>query len=157
MNRRVLPLHRFRVLRYKLACCALCWLLMVTSCIVSSFMPSYIELGLFLSTKTSFSLVLMSYCGISVLRALKRPGPGDGDGQAGNSMKRRAFKIILINLVFTFITQLPIILMTPLLFGQARQANVTAFLVNVSVTIVGGILTPLLYLHRAGKLPCFRF
>lgn len=101
-------------------------------------------------------LVLMLYCGIHILCVLKQPAPGDG-GRDRNSMKRKAFKVIVITLVFTSTIQvLRVFILGPTLLFASQQDILLVVLLSLSISIVGGFITPLLYLHRAEKLPCIK-
>ena len=107
-----------------------------------------------------FFLVFMLYCGIHVLCVLKQPGPGDGDrdGESWNSMKRKAFKVIMITLVFTNTSLfLRVFILGPTLLYASQQVLLQVILISLANSIVSGFITPLLYLHRAGKLPCIKF
>lgn len=136
------------------------WLLVLLYCIVPVFTLSTIQSIYLLISVSLFFLVLMLYCSVRVLCVLKQPGPGDGDkdGESQNSMKRKAFKIILITLVFNSTTQfLRVFMLGPTLLCASQQAALQVTLVSLSICIVSGLNTPLLYLHRAGKLPCIKF
>lgn len=104
-----------------------------------------------------FFLVLMLYCGVHILCVLKQLVPGDG-GRDRNSMKRKAFKLIIITLVFNSTTQvLWVVVLRPTLLHASQQVVLLVTLLNLSISIVSKFITPLLYLHRAGKLPCIKF
>ncbi|XP_044195189.1 lysophosphatidic acid receptor 6-like isoform X2 [Thunnus albacares] len=150
---------RFKPLRYRLAFCMVNWLLVLLYCTIPTFMLSTTQSVYLLIIKSLFFLVLMFYCGIHVLCVLKQPGPGDGDRarESSNTTKRKAFKVIMITMVFTSTTELLQVLMfSPMLYAP-QQVLLWVMLMNMAVNIVSGFITPLLFLHRAGKLPCRKF
>ena len=78
----------------------------------------------------------------------------EGGMEGSRNMKMRAFKIIVIILVFTVLPQLPFIFLIPLYhILPAHDFHLANMIVFVFVFITG-FVQPLLYLHRAGKLPC---
>ncbi|XP_078138673.1 G-protein coupled receptor 4-like [Centroberyx gerrardi] len=92
---------KYKPLRYRVACCSVVWLLVLGSCIgfvFETYASLYILLGFYI-----LLFLVMLFCCVSVLRALKQPGLGEGarerDREGGNSMKRNAFKIILIIMI----------------------------------------------------------
>ncbi|XP_074478431.1 uncharacterized protein LOC141759862 [Sebastes fasciatus] len=149
---------RFRPLRYRLACCAVDWLLVLLYCTIPIFTLSDRQSVYLLIFQSFFFLALMLSCGVHVLCVLRRPAPGEGDRESRGDAKRRAFKVVLITLVFTSSTQLlrAAVLGPMLLYGSAPVV-LKGLLVSLAVDIGGGFVTPLMYLHRAGKLPCFKF
>ena len=100
---------------------------------------------------------VVSFCCLSVLRALKQPGPGEGQGDGGNDMKRRAFRIILVSLIVivgtTILACIPFILME--LRWHTELVSYVSVLITNTLARVSGFVHPLLYIHKAGKLPCF--
>ena len=50
------------------------------------------------------------FCCLSVLRALKRSGPGEGERGRGSDIKRRAFKIILLFLIIMLVMYFPFVM-----------------------------------------------
>ncbi|KAM3591077.1 uncharacterized protein V6R79_021932 [Siganus canaliculatus] len=107
------------------------------------------------------SLIVISFCSVCVLRVLLRPAPGDGaDGGGGaNDMKRRAF-----------VTITAIMAVLLLRFGgnlvcmALASSSVLGFRVGCVVQVSGiwfclpsSYVLPLLFLHRAEKLPCCRY
>ncbi|XP_071385596.1 G-protein coupled receptor 20-like [Centroberyx affinis] len=147
---------RFKPLRYRVSCCVMDWLLVMLHC-MTLFMDSLLETVYLTIAESLFFLVFMSYCGISVLCVLHQPGPGDGGREQGNDMKKKAFKIIVIHLAFTIVTHLPTVVITPFMLGVSWQVVVVVMLVSLSIDTVSGFVTPLLYLHRVGKLPFLKF
>ncbi|XP_027132363.1 C-X-C chemokine receptor type 3 isoform X1 [Larimichthys crocea] len=115
---------RFKPLRYRLACCMVEWLLMLLYCIIPTFTLSVIHVLYLLVSMSLFFLVLMLYCSVHVLCVLKQPGPGDGSRghESRNGLKRKAFTIIVITLVFTSISHvLRVFILSPTLLFASQQ------------------------------------
>ncbi|KAJ8397589.1 hypothetical protein AAFF_G00438650 [Aldrovandia affinis] len=96
----------------------------------------------------------MSFCCLAVLRALRSPGLGEGEGQGPHLAKKRAFRIITVNLVITMATYLPMIV-AACLKGHISDSSFaimygTCFFLSVFCSFV----QPLHFLSRAGKLQC---
>lgn len=155
----LISLCRFKPLRYRLAYCTVNWLLMLLCCIVPVFNLSEISSVYLLISTALFFLLLMSYGGVHVLCVLKQPGPGDGerDCESRNTMKRKAFRVIMITLVFTCTNQLLLVsILGSVLWFVSLQVILLVTLVSLSISIVSGFIAPLLYLHRVGKLRCIQ-
>jgi hypothetical protein len=147
---------KYKPLRYRAGCCSVVWLMDLGSCCLCVFefdLPSFVY-TVFAQTIIYFSL--MSFCCLSVLWALKRPGPGDGDREGTNSIKMKAFKIILIILVYAVVSQLPLALMTLTQSYIPVMDFYSGMAICFSIRVISGFVQPLLYLHRVGKLPCIR-
>lgn len=114
------------------------------------FAINYFILGFYLVV-----ISVMLFCCLAVLRALKRPGPGEGDRERkGINMKMRAFRIIVIIMVAMLINYFTIIVAIPLQNFLEDSKLGLAFSICFSIIGVFGFVQPLLYLHRVGKLPC---
>lgn len=102
----------------------------------------------------AFSLIVVSFCSISILCALRRPGPGEvgGNRQRADQSKQRASHTIMAILGVLLLR-----------FGGNLTVNViyTSSDLDVCVALIttmwfelpSRLVLPLLYLHRAGKLP----
>ena len=68
-------------------------------------------------------------------------------------MKRRAFNIISMNLGIILVTNVPTMVIACL--ANIVSKCIFAYVYNpaVCLTLFSGIAQPLLYLHKAGKLP----
>ncbi|KAJ8000847.1 hypothetical protein DPEC_G00184640 [Dallia pectoralis] len=142
--------------RYRVGCCGVVWSMVLGSCSFFGFdlgdSPHiyYVYFGQFLAL-----LLVILFCCLSVLMVLKRPGPGGGVGEkeGKHDRKMRAFRIILIILVSMVINYLPIVI----IFLCNEVMNPSHFLVALYiilfVIVMCGFVQPVLYLHRAGKLP----
>lgn len=108
-----------------------------------------------------FSLIVISFCSLSVLRVLTRLGPGEEGSNRGkvDKLKQRAF--VTITAIMTVLL---------LRFGgnlvcmALASSPVLSYSVGCVVRISGiwfclpsSYVLPLLFLHRAEKLLCFKY
>ncbi|KAM3590710.1 uncharacterized protein V6R79_014730 [Siganus canaliculatus] len=106
----------------------------------------------------SLNLVIISFCSLSVLCALIRPGPGDGGGarQRVDQSKLRAFytmTAILGALLLKFGSNvLTMCLYSSPLLDESERCG--AMVATFWVGLPSSLVVPMLFLHRAGKLPC---
>ncbi|KAL6118281.1 uncharacterized protein ACO6RY_03112 [Pungitius sinensis] len=104
------------------------------------------------------SVVVISFCSLSVLRALVRPGPGAGAGgrERADQSKVRAFNIITA-ILGTHLFRLGGYLLVLSAYNSlawSEQVRCDLLLSGVWFGLPGSLVLPLLYLHRAGKLLC---
>lgn len=131
------------------------WLLFLGSfgpmCLGLDFIISQI---FFLST---LSIVVVSFCSLSVLRTLIRPGPGTrgGDKEPVNQSKMRAFHTIMAiwgALLLRFGGHLLVILIYSSALSEPLRCGMLVS--GVWFCLPSSLVLPLLFLHRAGKLMC---
>ena len=145
---------RYKALRYRVACCCVVWLMLLALSLFyfwSGKVMCYICLGFCI-----VCISVVSFGCLSVLRALKQPGPGEGQRDNGNDMKRRAFRIILVSLVvmvMTIMSYFPYILSVSKL---VKHTNPYVISITYLFGRLSGFVHPLLYILKAGKLPCFK-
>ncbi|CAL9694788.1 unnamed protein product [Knipowitschia caucasica] len=100
-------------------------------------------------------LGIISFCSVSVLRVLNRPGPSDKEKV--DKTKRRAFKTI-VAIMGVLVFWLTGMLICNVL-QQSTLAEEMKCLVYVSIltfNIPSHLVLPLLYLKRNAKLPCYK-
>lgn len=97
---------------------------------------------------------LDSFCCLSVLNALVHPGPSDKDNGEMNAAKKRAFKIISMNLITFLVQVLPIVISFSLLTTLSPQSFHLGVAISMTINIAGGFVHPIYVLHKYGKLPC---
>lgn len=103
-----------------------------------------------------FTVTVISFCSLSVLCALIRPGPGEGGGEKKrvDPLKRRAFVTITAILSVLWVWFVVYFVVTALRRSSVLSDDVwctvsaTVSLFHLPVSLV----LPLLYLHRAGNL-----
>ncbi|KAM3591158.1 uncharacterized protein V6R79_023627 [Siganus canaliculatus] len=102
-----------------------------------------------------FILILISFFSLSVLRILIRPGPGEGGGAR---QKLRAFYTmvaILSTLLLKFGGSMGA--MSLMVFQQLDETYQCAGVVSmVWFGLPSSLVLPLLFLHKVGKLPCWK-
>ncbi|KAG7496786.1 hypothetical protein JOB18_025047 [Solea senegalensis] len=102
-----------------------------------------------------FSVAATLFFSLAVLLALIRPGPGAGTGERADRLKRRAFHTIV---VITGVVLLRLSgTMCCILLSAALKNNCTVLLSLIWFCLPSSYVLPLLFLHRAGKLPCFKY
>jgi hypothetical protein len=150
---------KYRPLRYKVGCSGLVWLVLFGFCFTFLLVKDHQIVICYVSLcEVLVLLSFMLFCCLSVLRALKQPGPGEGEieREGTNKMKMRAFKIILIITVSMMANHLPWVMVLPFIGVLDSGQFFYAKYVCLYISVVSGFVQPLLYLHRAGKLPCIR-
>lgn len=142
---------RYRPLRYRMGLCCVVWveliLLLVVQmfvCSISAKVPLYF--GYFLCC-FSFN----TFCCLSVLWALKRPSPGEREKEASNGTKRRAFYIVLIFQLVTFLGYVPMITVLSLIGRLGFDILCVYTPVAYCVMLWFGVIYPILYLRRERK------
>lgn len=147
---------RLKALRYRVACCCVAWLINLVSCIYAVY--NYMEY-LYLYYFFILSLLLFSvklFCCLSVLWTLKRPGPGEKNPEKkSNTMKRRAFKIILMTMISMAVNFFLYVAAIPLQCCLKSFDFFNALTICLALALLAGLIQPLIYLRRAGKVPCF--
>lgn len=100
--------------------------------------------------------VVVSFCSASVVCVLIRPGPGNRERV--DPMKQKAFYTILI-LTGALLSKFLSNIVCSLMIASSKRLGVDGCFVwsfAVWFGLPGSLVIPLLYLHRAGKLP-YRF
>lgn len=103
-------------------------------------------------------LLVVPFCSISVLCALKRPGPGKGCAKKdqAHQSKQRAFftiSVILGVLLFRFVGNVSgNVIYSSTIVSSDNFCVALMFLIWLDVP--SGLVLPLLFLHREGKLQC---
>ncbi|KAF4090635.1 hypothetical protein AMELA_G00054280 [Ameiurus melas] len=153
---------RYKGIKYRIAATVAAWLMASAygvNLANAMIFPDYIYTFVFI-----IALSVVSFCCVSVLCALKHPGPGDThiskrtgrDG--GNQQKRNAFKTIFSALLLILFTYLP---QTILIFFNGTGVDQILFVCSVvpfinSVNVFGVIITPLLKLYKESHQQCLK-
>lgn len=132
--------------RIRNASIACIWLFLVGSFCLISLTPNFIFYSFFFLI---ISIAIVSFCSFSVLCVLRRPGPG----QRVDQTKLRAFHTIMAimgALLLRFGGQLCVILI--FFFSALSEPVRCAVLMSgVWFSVPSSLVSPLLFLHRAGK------
>ncbi|KAK2863366.1 hypothetical protein Q5P01_002899 [Channa striata] len=116
---------------------------------------SFLFLTLTLSTIMGFSLILVSFCCISVLHVLNHPGPGEvsGDKERVDQSKQRAFYTILLIMIAQLFRLAGVLICNVMYVSSAvSEINCVVGTSVVCLAVPCGLVLPLLFLQRAGKL-----
>lgn len=144
---------KYKLLRYRLAGTFICWLTVLVCCLILVWVPYsatyYVSFGM------AFTWFLVQlFCCVETLRALLRPGPGEGNQESNgmNSAKLKAFRIITIIIVTATLAYLLYTIAIISLGHIPTGDSATLFCIAAYITLVAGFVQPFLYIHRAGKL-----
>lgn len=141
-------------MRYRLACAVISWTDSLLCAV--SFMFTFPQLPFFtLALLQSVIFSVDFFCFLFILKALRQPGPERERNEAGrNGIKRRAFKIVLINLMVFLMQSIPLLCVSFLrqifsleLFNLASLA----IAICTSVNFAAGFVQPIIFLHNARK------
>ncbi|KAK2899695.1 hypothetical protein Q8A73_012824 [Channa argus] len=107
------------------------------------------------------SVIFTSFCSVSILRVLVRPGPGErgGNKQRVDRLKKRAFITITI-ITGALLLKLGgelLCFLVDVAGTLSHSARCVALMSGYSSTVPSSYVLPLLFLHRAGKLPCCKY
>lgn len=146
---------RCKTLSHKLTCASLAGLIVVGFTVAEAVKtPKFI-----IREFAALFVILLTvdvFCSLSVLWALKRPSPGESQGQRNRmtSMKRSAFKTITVILAITFCDHIIVTIMG--LSGDFAEDDwiCVVDMFNTFLFCLCGFVHPLMYLHKMNKLPC---
>ncbi len=161
---------RYKGIQYRVALAAAAWLVgmangMRLNFIAINFFPDHVFFLFFWT-----AVIIISFCCVSVLHALKRSGPGDRKnvemreknrciktdrGRAvDNQQKRKAFRIILHILMSVLICYLPLVVAYILLIAEISKEiyMCTIFPLSLCITAVSVIIVPLVRMYSEGHL-----
>ncbi|KAJ8017222.1 hypothetical protein DPEC_G00015560 [Dallia pectoralis] len=146
---------KYKPLRYRLACCGAVWLLVLVVTLVCIFVTLSVYIYAVLVQNIILVCVMM-FCCLSVLRALKRAGPGKGDREGTNMTKMKAFKIILLIQVTMLVSYVPLLTVSSLYLVLDVVVWHFSYSIIFLILLTTGLVQPLLHIHRAGKLSCIK-
>ncbi|XP_051955257.1 G-protein coupled receptor 4-like [Xyrauchen texanus] len=149
---------KFKPLRYRVICSTVAWIITFGSCLCCLFIlgfllfDSYIYVWFFLLQFIIF-LSIQLFCLSAVLRALKQSGPGERgrEREEENSIKRRAFYLILITTVNMGLIYVPLTI-SGFYIIMSQQNIDESYFIGFMFFVLAGFVQPVLYLHRNGKL-----
>lgn len=102
----------------------------------------------------SFIIITVSFCSISVLCALRHPGPGEvgGNRDRADQSKQRAFHIITV-ILGVLLIKFGGTMMISMLYSSVLIDLCHTLTSTVWFDLPSKLVLPLLYLQRKGKLP----
>ncbi|XP_042171468.1 G-protein coupled receptor 20-like isoform X1 [Oncorhynchus tshawytscha] len=155
---------KYRLRRYRVACSTMVWLLSLAfACSIISLFGYEETSGYVIGSVYCLGLAVISLCCFFILRVLKQPGPGEVEGGREGEKnqgttdphKKRAFGIILTNLVVILASSIPVVVgYATLSYSLDYNCNVIPMLQIVNVFSV--LVSPLMHLYREGRLSCRR-
>lgn len=143
---------RYKLLRYRMSFCCVIWLqaILITALQMHFCCENEITKSICIVTFV-YNFVVNSFCCLSVLRALKQPSPGEGEREGSNLIKKRAFNIVLMFQVITFLGYVPLITVF-FLFGNTDQDMLCIWQpLTYCNMLCFGVIYPIFYLRRARK------
>lgn len=155
-----LGLRKERGVRIRNASIGCVWLLCFGSTGVTIlYLPNYPSILLYCLLVVSVAVV--SFCSFSVLCVLIGPGPGEGGRgkEQVDQAKDRAFHIITAITVVLWLWFVGLLVCIALISSPQLGPSSTCLVLACTgcLQLPGTLVLPLLYLHRAGKLPCCRY
>ncbi len=154
VERYLAVVHPVTFLKNKLFCSAVSWFTALSSCFLVCLLYWNIMFMCYFLLQLLLFLSVNLFCSVSVLWALKKPGPGERgkERKEDNHMKRRAFYLILITTVTMFTIFVPVIIAGFLYILSPQKVSIfTSFSLPCFITPVF-FLQPVLYLKRVGQL-----
>lgn len=105
----------------------------------------------------TLSIISVSFCSISVLRVLTRPGPGDQSENRDrvDPSKQRALHTIMA-ILSVLLLKFAWDALWLKLYSQRENKDCTILVSDFWFTLPSSLVLPALFLHRAGKLECWK-
>lgn len=105
-----------------------------------------------------FAITVVSFCSLSVLHVLIRPAPGEGSGEKVDPLKRKAFVTIAVISSVLWLWLIGLFIAIALSNSPLLSESVSCLLTGSAewFNLPPSLVLPLLYLHRAGKLCCWK-
>ncbi len=143
---------KFKPIKYRIIISVIGWILIICSCLLTT-MGVVDIFDLLLPQYLVFFIMEMFTC-LMVLKALRRPGPGDDVKQRDgvNRDKVKAFRIIQIVLVSSLLTYGPVVISLLLYYVLDYKTFLVCWSSCFCSGIMLGFVQPLLYLKRVSKV-----
>ncbi|XP_060724585.1 G-protein coupled receptor 35-like [Tachysurus vachellii] len=156
-----LTYRKFTALRYRAAICGVTWVSGLASGVVCMFTFPFLPYKAILV----YTIVMLSiniFNCMSILRTLRHSAPGkrNADTGTGDGIKKRAFHVVLVNLLTFLVQNIPIFVVFFMHDTLSMMDFSLALAVTLAINITVGFMSPAFVLHKAGKLsllksPCF--
>lgn len=146
---------KFKPMRYRVWFASVAWFFTLGIGTISGCMFPEVPYNVF-GVVYLIIFLLDSFCCLSVLKALVRPGPSDKDDGEMNAAKKRAFKIISMNLTTFLVQVVPVVISFCLLGTLPPESFHLGVAISMTINIAGGFVHPIYVLHKYGKLPCVK-
>lgn len=143
---------RYKPLRYRMSFSCVIWLQTILITVLQIHLFCDNQIGQSIYTVTFFyNFVINTFCCLSVLRALKQPSPGEGEREGSNLIKKRAFNIVLIFQVITFLGFVPLIIVFFLIENMDYDMLCIWQPLAYCNMLWFGMVYPIFYLRRVRK------
>ncbi|KAJ8000844.1 hypothetical protein DPEC_G00184610 [Dallia pectoralis] len=155
---------KYRLRRYRMGSSTLIWgLTIMYSCVMVHLhvcertLNNYVIIGVYF-----LGLVIISLCCFFILHVLKQPGPGEVEGGRGGEKKQgttdpqkmRAFRIVLTNLVIISMSSISLVTGYAIMSFNTINFYCNIFPMSITFNIFSVMASPVLHLHREGRLHC---
>lgn len=143
---------KLKPMKYRIAISAVGWIIIITSCVICT--TGVIKHYNLLLPQLLFFFFVKLYSCLMVLKALLRPGPGDGGKKrnGGNLDKIKAFQNILVLLVISSLTYGPLFVSLVLYHILDLEKFLLSWSISLAFGIMLGIMYPVFHLKKIGKL-----
>ncbi|XP_053354846.1 proteinase-activated receptor 3-like [Clarias gariepinus] len=148
---------RFRPLRYRVLICVLTWMSGLACGVVCMFLFPYLPYWVILGYAV-FILSISVFSCVSILNKLRHPGPGQRNADRGmeDGAKKRAFQVVVMNLLTFLIQNIPISVTFCMQDTLSMMKFTLALAISLAINIIMGYMNPVFVLHKAGKLSFFK-
>lgn len=155
---------KYRALRYRAAMLAPMWFSVLTICFVAvalceTLREVFTRLIIFQCSILLFILAITSFSSFSILRALRRPPPGDGKAdrqlrgrKEGNRVNRKAFIICLLIHLYTVVCYLPLAVLVFSDHVWGEQWFCSVYMINLWHALLVSFVFCFHHLRNMGKL-----
>lgn len=147
---------KFKPMKYRIVIAIIGWILIICSCILPN--TGVIYFSDLVMPQYFVFLITEVFCCVMVLKALRRPGPGDEvkKRDKANQDKVKAFRIIQIVLLSSVLSYGPMAFCLLLSYILDHKMFATSLSVSFCSGIMLGFVQPTLYLKRVIKVRlCF--
>ncbi|KAJ8000840.1 hypothetical protein DPEC_G00184570 [Dallia pectoralis] len=154
---------KYRLRRYRMGTSTLIWgLAIIYPCFTVSSLGYLTKTNDVLVSVYCLGGVVISFCCFFILRALKQPGPGEVEGGRGGEKKQRttdpqkmrAFSIVLTNLVIILVSSILVAVGFFTMPNSGIDFYCNTFLMLLACNMLSVVVSPVLHLHREGRLHC---
>lgn len=143
---------RFKAMRYRMSFSGVVWIKNIGLTVIQLYScgKHFVTITLHVLS-FGWNFIINSFCCLRVLRALKHSSPGEGEKEESNTIKKRAFKIVLLFQVTTFLSNIPLI--SVFLFHSKMDDNMLCVWQPLGYCMMMwfGAVYPIVYLRKARK------
>ncbi|XP_017336357.1 C-C chemokine receptor type 5-like [Ictalurus punctatus] len=143
----------FRPLRYRVVICVVTWTSGLACGVVCMFMFPFLPYRVILAYAVIVLSIHVFSC-MSILYKLRHPGPGErnADRATEDRAKKRAFHIVVINLLTFLVQNTPFSVVFCMQDTLSMMDFSLALAISLAINIMMGFMNPVFVLLKAGKL-----